>query len=225
MSRTLKPVATHFLIAVDALIFSVIQGKLKILLIQIGSGPYEGKWALPGGLILPKESLEAAAKRTLHEKAGVEGVYLEQLATFGDPNRDIRGRSVAVAYFALVNSDTFSPKTTEYYSDIKWHDMARLPKLAFDHEAMIRLGRERLKNKLGYSNIAYALLPREFVLTELQSLYEAILGTALDKRNFRKKIQEIKLVHTTGKMRREGRSRPAKLYEFTERRPKIVSVL
>lgn len=213
------------IVAVDTLIFSVIQGKLKILLVKIASGPYQDHWALPGGTLLPQESLQRAAERTLRDKAGVEGIYLEQLATFGEPKRDKRERSISVAYFALVNSAVFLPKTTEYYADIRWHDTDHLPKLAFDHKEMIQAGKERLKNKLGYSNIAYALLPREFTLTELQALYEAILGKALDKRNFRKKIQEVKLVQATGKVRRDGPSRPAQLYTFVSREPKLVPIL
>lgn len=212
-------------VAVDTLIFSVIKGKLRVLLIQIATGPYAKKWALPGGLVMMNESLEEAAERVLSEKAGVDGIYLEQLATFGDPERDMRVRSVAVAYSALVNSDEFAPKTNEYYSDIAWHDVDHLPLLAFDHREIIAYGRRRLENKLGYSNIAYALLPKEFTLSELQSVYEIILGRTIDKRNFRKKISDIKLVRETGKVRRDGPSRPAKLYAFSDRKLKIVDVL
>jgi len=212
-------------VAVDALIFSVIKGKLKVLLIKIIGGPYKNKWALPGGLVGLKESLEDAASRVLSEKAGVNEIYLEQLATFGELNRDVRERSVSVAYFALVSSESFFPKTTEYYADIAWHDVGRLPEMAFDHKKIIEYGRERLINKLAYSNVAYALLPKKFVLTELQNIYEAVLGKKLDKRNFRKKVQEIKLVKETGETRQIGASRPAKLYVFSERRPRIIDIL
>lgn len=213
------------LLAVDTLIFSVLQGRLRVLLIQIASGPYKGKWALPGGLVDMKEALDDAAIRVLHEKAGVDGVYLEQLAAFGALDRDSRGRAVSVAYFSLVNSEHFHPKTNEYYLTIAWHPIDRLPSLAFDHKKIIQYGKERLANKLGYSNIAYALLPKEFTLTELQSVYETILGHSLDKRNFRKKITSIKLVKEVGKERRNGPSRPAQLYAFVDRKLKIVDVL
>lgn len=213
------------LIAVDTAVFSVIDGALKILLIRIGSGPYEGKWALPGGLVRMDESLDQAAERVLSEKAGVDDIYLEQLYTFGGVDRDVRGRSVSTAYFALVNSDRRLPTTIEYYSDIAWLDTAHLPKLAFDHAKIIAAGIDRLRSKLGYSNIAFGLLPREFTLTELQTAYEIILGHALDKRNFRKKIQDIGLVRETGKIRKSGQSRPARLYSFSERKPRIVDVL
>ena len=212
-------------LAVDTAIFSVVDGMLKVLLVRIGSGPYEGKWALPGGLVVADESLDTAAERVLSEKAGVDDIYIEQLYTFGSVDRDVRGRSVSIAYFALVNSDRCLPATIEYYSDIAWYDTATLPKLAFDHAKVVEVGIERLRNKLGYSNIAYGLLPREFTLTELQTAYEIILGHELDKRNFRKKIQDIDLVKETGKIRKSGQSRPARLYSFTDRKPKIVDVL
>ncbi|NTW75677.1 MAG: NUDIX hydrolase [Candidatus Moranbacteria bacterium] len=220
-----KDVIQSIRVAVDTAIFSVIGGSLKVLLIRIGNGPYEGKWALPGGLVGMDESPEQAAERILSEKAGVDGIYLEQLGAFGDLDRDQRGRSVSVAYFALVNGEEHLPKTIEYYSDIAWKDVSRLPKLAFDHAKIIRVAEERLRSKLGYSNIAYGLMPKEFTLTELQSTYESILGHELDKRNFRKKIQDIGLVKETGKIRRAGPSRPARLYAFTDRKPKMVDVL
>ncbi|HWQ60069.1 MAG TPA: NUDIX domain-containing protein [Candidatus Fimivivens sp.] len=212
-------------LAVDTAIFSVIGGRLKVLLVRIGSGSYEGKWALPGGLVGVDESLDMAAERVLSEKAGVDDIYLEQLYTFGAVDRDIRGRSVSIAYFALVNSDRCLPATIEYYSDIAWYDAGRLPKLAFDHLKIVSAGIDRLRSKLGYSNIAYGLLPKEFTLTELQTTYEIILGHPLDKRNFRKKIQDIGLVKETGKIRKAGPSRPARLYAFADRRPKMVDVL
>jgi 8-oxo-dGTP diphosphatase len=214
-----------FLVAVDTVIFSVVDNTLKVLLIRIGGGPYSGKWALPGGLVRVDESLDMAAERVLSEKAGVDDIYLEQLYTFGAIDRDVRGRSISTAYFALVNSDRFLPATIEYYSDIAWHDAACLPKMAFDHAKIVSVGTERLRNKLAYSNIAYGLLPKAFTLTDLQTVYEVILGHELDKRNFRKKILDIDLVKETGKTRQSGQSRPARLYSFTDRKPKMVEVL
>lgn len=213
------------LVAVDAVIFSILEKSLKVLLVRIGSGPYEGKWALPGGLVKTDESLEEAAERVLSEKAGVHDLYLEQLYAFGDVDRDSRGRSVSVAYFALVNKENHLAKDVEYYSGIEWFDVSKLPEMAFDHAKIIQAGLDRLRNKLGYSNIAYGLLPKEFTLTELQTVYEIILGRALDKRNFRKKLLEIKLVHETGNVRRMEQSRPARLYSFTHHKLEIVDVL
>lgn len=213
------------LVAVDVLILTVINGGLAVLLTEIGSGVYQNQWALPGGLVDMKESLDEAAERVLLKKAGVDGIYLEQLASFGAVNRDKRERSVSVSYFALVNNDSCHPKITEYSTDIRWYPIQKLPKLAFDHAEIIKLGVARLQNKLGYTNIAYALLPREFTLSELQQVYEAILERELDKRNFRKKIQAIGIVKGSGKKRQQGVSRPAQLFVFSERKPKVVDIL
>jgi 8-oxo-dGTP diphosphatase len=172
-----------------------------------------------------QESLDDAVERVLHEKAGVDDIYLEQLYTFGDPKRDKRERSISVAYYALVNNEHCSPKKTDYTVDITWYPVDKLPKLAFDHKLIIQFGIERLQNKLGYSNIAYGLLPKEFTLTELQDVYEAILGRGLDKRNFRKKIQATGLVKGIGKKRHQGVSRPAQLFVFVERKPRMIDVL
>ncbi len=225
MKKENKISDTNIKVATDVLVFSVLKHKLHVLLVQIGSGPYQGKWAIPGGLVQSNESLEEAAERVLSERAGVDGIYLEQLATFGAPKRDKRSRSISVAYFALVNMEEFHPKASEYYADIAWHTVDHLPALAFDHKEIVTYGKQRLIGKLSYSNVAYALLPKEFTLTELQTLYESILGRPLDKRNFRKKIQEVRLVKETGKVRRDGPSRPAKMYMFTDRQPKIVDIL
>lgn len=212
-------------VAVDALIFSVINNDLKVLLIKIKSGPYKNKWALPGGIVGLDESLENATARILSEKAGVDEIYLEQLATFGDPRRDSRGHIISVAYFALVNSNKFYPKAPEYYADIAWQSMNKLPLMAFDHKEIAKYGRERLISKIAYSNVVYALLPKKFTLTELQNIYEAVLGKELDKRNFRKKFFEIKLIKETSEERMTGASRPAKLYVFSERKPKLIDIL
>jgi len=228
MKNTKKPILSCVeapRVATDTVIFAVFDGCLKVLLIRIGKGEYDGCWALPGGLVRMDESLDEAAERVLSQKAGVEGIYLEQLAAFGDLNRDRRGRSVSVAYFALVRGEDHLLRTIEYYSGIEWKDVRNLPKLAFDHRKIVKLAEERLRNKLGYSNIAYGLMPKEFTLTELQSLYETILGNPLDKRNFRKKIKDIGLVTHTGNVRRTERSRPARLYSFTHRKPTMMDVL
>lgn len=223
--KTDSPTPKTPLVAVDVLIFTVVRGQLKALFIEIGSGPYRGEWALPGGLVRLDESLDEAAERVLLEKAGVDGIYLEQLYTFGAVSRDKRGRSISVAYFALVNTDTCQPKVTEYATDIRWYSVKSLPTLAFDHREVATVGRERLQSKLGYTNIAYGLLPKEFTLSELQEVYEAILGRALDKRNFRKKIQALGIVKGSGKKRQQGVSRPAQLFMFSERKPRTVDIL
>lgn len=204
-------------LAVDALIFAINDGRLDVLLIKISQGPYKNKWALPGGLVQLDENLDQAAEKVLAKKAGLKGVYLEQLYSFSEPKRDVRGRIVSVAYFALVDSTKFQPKTTEYYSAIGWHNARRLPQLAFDHKKIIEFGIERLRGKIEYSNIAYALLPKEFTLSEMQAVYEIILGEKLDKRNFRKKMKSLNVIEPAQKTRAGLKSRPAELYRFKKR--------
>lgn len=205
-------------VAVDAVLFAVVERQLKVLLIKIISGFYQGKWALPGGLVGIDESLDKAAKRVLFQKTNVGDIHLEQLYSFGDPKRDVRERSISVAYFSLV--DDFRKhhlKTTSYYSDISWFPVDRLPQMAFDHKEIIAFALTRLKAKVGYSNIVYSLLPGEFTLTELQKTYEIILGQKLDKRNFRKKILNSGLITRVDKMKKGVANRPAWLYRFVKR--------
>jgi len=203
--------------AVDVLIFAIREEKLNVLLIQINNGPYKGKWALPGGIVALEETLDETAERVLEKKAGIKGIYLEQLYTFGKVDRDVRGRIASVAYFALVNSDKFAPKTNEYYADIAWKEVDDLPSMAFDHKEMVRYGVHRLQSKIEYSNIAYGLLPKEFTLTEIQKVYEVILGKELDKRNFRKKMKMLDLIEPTKHVKYGMRNRPAEMYKFKKR--------
>jgi len=204
-------------VAVDTLIFTVRDNELMVLLVQIGSGPYKGEWALPGGIVQIDETLDEAAKNVLKKKAGIKGVYMEQLYAFGELNRDIRGRMMSIAYFALVNSDKLNLKTMDYYSDIDWVSVQKLPQMAFDHKKIITYGLERLKSKIEYSNIVYGLLPQIFTLTDMQNIYEVILDKKIDKRNFRKKILALNILKETKKVKTGEKHRPAKLYKFKER--------
>ncbi len=212
-------------VAVDVAIFTVRGGELKVLLVKVKKRPYAGLWAFPGGIIRSDESLEQAAYRELAEKTGWRNVYLEQLYTFGDVERDRTRRAISTVYFALVNAEGLTLKTTEKYAGIEWFPVKKLPRLAYDHAGVIRYGVKRLRWKLEYSNVVWSLLPKTFTLTELQSAYEAILSKKLDKRNFRKKILSLKLLAPTGKMKRWGAHRPAELYRFKTRKPVIVKVL
>lgn len=212
-------------IATDIVIFTIKDSKLQVLLIKMKKKPYENCWAAPGGLIQPNESVNEAAKRLLKDKAGVKNVYLEQLYTFGKVDRDPFGRVVSVAYFALVPEAKHNPKTTKEYDDIRWFPINSLPRLAYDHKEMTSLSLERLQAKLGYTNIVYSLLPNFFTLSELQEIYEIILGKKLDKRNFRKKVHQVKLVKKTGKTTLGAPNRPAELYKFASKKPEIIDVL
>jgi 8-oxo-dGTP diphosphatase len=213
-----KPPAVS--VAVDLVIFTVRDGALQVLLVERGIPPFKGQWALPGGFVLEQESLEEAARRELEEESGLKDVYLEQLYTFGDPERDPRGRVVAVAYYALTPPAPLHASTDA--ANAEWHPVARPPKLAFDHARILRTGLERLRAKLGYSTVGFELLPRQFTLTELQTLYEAILERPLDKRNFRKKILSLGLLRSEGEKRAAGAHRPARLYSFALAKMKIL---
>ncbi|HVE43254.1 MAG TPA: NUDIX domain-containing protein [Planctomycetota bacterium] len=207
-------------VAVDLVIFTVRDGALQVLLIERGIAPFKGQWALPGGFVLERETLEEAARRELEEETGLREVYLEQLFTFGDPERDPRGRIISVAYYALTPPAPLRASTDA--ANAAWHPAARPPKLAFDHAKILRSGLERLRAKLGYSTVGFELLPRQFTLTELQTLYEAILERPLDKRNFRKKILSLGLLKSEGRTRAAGAHRPARLYAFALGKVKIL---
>lgn len=209
-------------VAVDTLIFTVREDTLSVLLIKIGSGSYKNKWALPGGVVQINETLDQAAHAVLEKKAGVRGVYLEQLHSFSDIDRDVRGRMISVAYFALVDSSDFTLKTMDYYADIAWHDVRKLPQMAFDHKKIIAYGIDRLRAKIEYSNIVYALLPQYFTLTQMQNIYEIILGKKIDKRNFRKKIFALDLLRETKKTTTDTPYRPARLYAFKKRELRFI---
>ncbi len=212
-------------VAADAVIFTVREGKLQVLLIGMKKVPYVGAWAVPGGLIGEEETAEACARRILREQTGVADAYLEQLAAFDAPNRDALGRVVSVAYVALMPSDDVELTTTEKYADVRWWPVARLPKLAYDHKDVIGVALTRIRAKLAYTNVAWSLLPKEFPLSDLQSVYETILGRVMDKRNFRKKLLALDIVEPTGKLARGGAHRPAELYRFRRRTLEHVDVL
>jgi len=212
-------------VAVDVAVFTVRAGVLHVLLVQARGGPFAGWWALPGGRVREDESLDAAAARELLAQAAVRDVYLEQLYTFGHPQRDPHDRVVSVAYVGLVaDPERLSGPVPGKYEAVAWRAVSRLPPLAYDHAAVVRLAVTRLRAKLQYTNLAYTLLPSSFTLGELQSLYEAILGRRLDRRNFRRKVLSLGLLRALGRVRR-GAHRPAALYAFRSRRPMSVSVL
>jgi len=219
------PVVQQMKVAVDNGIFTVLEDRLHLLLIQMTKVPYTGMWALPGGLIQDDESLDAAAVRILYEETGVADVYLEQLYTFGQPDRDPAGRVVSVAYFALIHAAGITLHTQSKYADVRWWPCATLPQLAYDHDTVAAYARQRLEWKLAYTNVVWSLLPHRFALTELQKVYEAVLGRPLDKRNFRKKILALGLVEPVGETAMRGAHRPAMLYRFTSREPKLIDML
>ncbi len=204
------------LVTVDVVIFTIRERRLHVLLVERGVAPFTGRWALPGGFIR-NESLEDAAKRELEEETGVRDVYLEQLFSFGDPNRDPRGRVVTVAYYALIRSDGPPPAGGSDAANARWWAVGERPPLAFDHDKILEYAVERLRAKLEYTTVGFQLLPRKFTLGQLQVVYEAILGRRLDKRNFRRKLGLLGVL-TPLKERVGEAGRPAQLYSFSAKR-------
>jgi 8-oxo-dGTP diphosphatase len=202
------------MVTVDIVVFTIQDDDLKVLLIKRGIEPFKGAWALPGGFVGEHESLEDAARRELFEETHVEGLYLEQLYTFGEPGRDPRGRVISVSYFALVSSDDRPLLAATDAADAAWCSVYKLPTLAFDHGAIVTYALERLRYKLDYTSAGFQLLPKKFTLTELQEAYEVILGRTLDKRNFRKKILSVGILEPLDETKMEGPHRPAKLYAY-----------
>ena len=202
----------HPAVTTDIVIFTIRQVELKVLLIKRALPPHRNQWALPGGFIKLDESLEEGAKRELQEETGVTGVYLEQLYTFGRPDRDPRERVITVAYYALIPSDELEPKAASDAENVSWFGLKELPDLAFDHKEILKMAHQRLIAKLDYSTIAFQFMPKDFTLSELQHVYEVILREQIDKRNFRKRILGLNLIKETGKARKVGAHRPAKLY-------------
>ena len=199
-------------VTVDVVIFTIQEGVLKVLLIKRAIPPFVGRLAIPGGFVLEDEDLDQAALRELREETGLSDVYLEQLYSFGKPDRDPRGRVITVAYFALISPDRELTAGSDA-ATAAWHPVDRLPSLAFDHANILKYALERLRNKLEYTTVGFQLLPEKFTLTELQAVYEAILGKKLDKRNFRRKMSVLGILKPLREHRRGGQ-RPAQLYRF-----------
>ncbi|GAC1395113.1 MAG: NUDIX domain-containing protein [Chloroflexota bacterium] len=203
-------------VTADALLFTIIHGRLHLLLIRRHSDPYGGCWALPGGFCQENEEPGSTALRALAEETGVRDVWMEQLFTFGQPGRDPRGWVISVAFFALVASERLSPHAQDDERQARWWSVDELPPLAFDHSQMVAYALFRLRTKIEYSNVGFQLLPREFTLPALQRVYEAVLGNPIDKRNFRKKVLESGAVRPTGRTLLTGRSGvQPQLYEYT----------
>lgn len=206
-------------VTVDSILFTFQDDDLRTLLIQRRHAPFADKWALPGGFVHIDEDLEQAALRELLEETNVSDVYLEQLYTFGRPDRDPRTRVITVAYFALLGVDQVEKLELRGESDAadaRWWSIYNLPELAFDHDQILDYALQRLRWKLEWTALGFLLLPGEFTLSELQKVYETVLDEPLDKRNFRRKMLAAGVLEETGNLR-GGDHRPAKLYRFSAR--------
>jgi 8-oxo-dGTP diphosphatase len=205
-------------LTVDCVVFGLDAEDLKVMLIQRGLPPFEGRWALPGGFVRLDETLDEAALRELREETGLEKVYLEQLYTVGQIDRDPRERVVTVAYYALVRMSDHRVQAATDARAAAWFGMDDLPRLAFDHDKILKLAHQRLRGKVRYQPIGFELLPTKFALRQLQHLYEVILDRPLDKRNFRKKILSMGILVELDEVETDVAHRAARLYRFDRKK-------
>lgn len=205
-------------LAVDCVVFGLDDTELKVLLIQRDLEPFAGAWALPGGFVHLDETLDEAARRELREETGLSKVFLEQLYTVGDLQRDPRERVVTVAYYALVRLSDHQVQAATDARNAAWFGVDDLPDLVFDHADILDLALKRLQGKVRYQPIGFELLPPKFSLTRLQRMYEIILERPLDKRNFRKKVLSLDILQDLDEVEQDVAHRAARLYRFDERK-------
>ncbi len=207
-----------FGLSIDCVVFGYHEGEIKVLLVQRDVEPFKGHWALIGDLVAPDQNLEHAANKVLENLTGLKNIYMKQFFTFGSVDRHPLGRVVTVAYFSLVNSINYQPIASSWAKQAEWISIHNLPELAFDHYTILQKGIETLKNEVRHKPTGFELLPKKFTLLEIQLLYEALLGYKFDKSNFRKKILEMNILRPLNEVKENVSHRPAKLFEFDEKR-------
>jgi 8-oxo-dGTP diphosphatase len=210
------------LVAVDCIIFGFDGSHLKALLIRRGFQPEQGKWSLMGGFVGKNENADDTAVRVLYELTGISDIYMEQLYTFSDIDRDSAGRVISIAYFALINIADYSEQMQREH-EAKWFSIRKLPPLIFDHKAMVLKAKESLRQKIGYQPIGFKLLPTRFTLTQLQNLYEAVFETSLDRRNFTKKIISLGILKKLNEKEKESSRKGAFYYVFDHKRARRLA--
>lgn len=204
-------------LAADAVVFTVADAVLSVLLVRRDKPPARGRWSLPGGFVGPSEEPSQTVTRKLEEKAGLPPIYLEQLRTYARPDRDPRGWLPSVAYLALVPAGLLPPTGPR---EAAWHAVEERPSLAFDHAQVVDDALERLRGKLWYSNVAVGLLPRQFTLAQARAVYETLAGVEYDPGNFSRDLRASGLVADTGRVApHDGAGRPARLFRFVSREP------
>ncbi len=204
---------TRLLLALDCIIFGFDGEKLKILLIKRNFEPEKGKWSLMGGFLNENEDLEVAAARILYQLTGLRTIYVEQLFTFGNVNRDPVERTVSVVFFALININDHDTESVKAHN-AHWINLEDVPKLIFDHAQMVELALERLQYKAALHPLGFELMPEKFTIPQLQKLYEAIYGMTLDRRNFSRKLLSTGLLIDTGEKNEHSTTKKAILYEI-----------
>lgn len=205
-----------FFVGVDCIIFGFEKEQLSLLLLQRNFEPAKGQWSLMGGFVQENESADDAAKRVLYELTGLKDVYMEHIGAFGEINRDPGERVISLAYYALINTNKYDRELVQRHNAY-WVNIDEIPDLIFDHNQMVEKARTAMKEKASTVPIGFNLLPELFTLTQLQSLYEAIYGEPMDKRNFRKRIADMGYIEKTDKIDKTGSKRGAYLYKFNDK--------
>jgi len=204
------------LVSVDCIIFGFSDGELNLLLFKRNVEPAKGCWSLPGGFIKEHESGEEAAARVLHSLTGLSHLYMEQLMLFSEVNRDPGERVLSIGYYALVNVEDYNRELVQEHN-AHWRNIKDLPELIFDHTHMFNIALERLRHRASTEPVGFNLLPEQFTVPQLQSLYEAIYGRQVDKRNFRKKVQLMHFLEKSDEKDKSGSKRGAYLYTFNKK--------
>jgi len=207
----------RYLIAVDSIIFGFDGKELKLLLIHRGFEPEIGKWSLMGGFVKPKESLEMAAARILKQLTGLSGVFMEQLFTFGNPDRDPVERTISVAYYALIDIHQYEKQLSQNFHP-EWVSLKKIPSLIFDHQHMVAIAKARLRDKSTVHPVLFELLPEKFTLPVLQNLYESVFDKEFDKRNFSRKVLSSGLLVKTKDKEKAGSKKGAYYYKLDKRK-------
>jgi 8-oxo-dGTP diphosphatase len=215
-------------LATDVALFTIRDGQLLVRLFHVTRPPhFPNNWGLPGGLVSPKETAHEASERLLADRAAIASkkVHLEQLYTFDAVKRDPRGRVVAVAYLGLIAWEKLSDIEKSDSGTVKWVPVAKAKGLAYDHDEMLALAKNRLASRSEYTTIIQKMLPHEFTLTELEKAYVCLQGRNLDKRNFRKKILKLKILKPLKTKKTGGAFRPAQLYSFVSQNVEELAIL
>ncbi len=208
----------HPAVTTDAVLFTVRDGRLEVLLIQRKHDPYAGRWAFPGGYLDYEEDLLACAKRELEEETGIRNVELEQFHAAGTPGRDPRERNISILHMGLVRPDAVTPVAGDDAGAVGWFNARRPPPLAFDHKELLVLARQHLSARIMHSDTALGFLPARFTLDELQSVYEAVLDKRLDRDEFHRVIRALDWLTPTGEYAGDGPHRE-RLYRSARRSP------
>lgn len=204
-------------LAVDLVVFGYHENELSVLLLNRKEEPFKDRWTLPGAFLQMQETFQTTCSRVLQTKLGMDNVYLEQLYSFDEVERDPRGRVISVVYYALINPVKFEVVAGSMANDVKWFSVKKVPKLGFDHNDLFKKALQRLKSKILYWPVGFELLDEFFTMTELHELYECILDTTIDRRNFRRKILDSEYIINTGTKREGLQNRHPDLYQFNKK--------